>query len=132
MLTVELRWGQQNPALLARVSLVTPADPHPDLAPSPPSLAQAQAYVEGPSTVHALAIPQDAASGPYYLALQLFDGSREIKAVNARGDELGTTYLRPVWISNRRPAREDDPVLARFGEHILLRDDVDAAPSPLP
>jgi hypothetical protein len=54
----------------------------------------------------------------------VFDGQEEIKAVNERGDTMGTTYLRPLWVINPRPARKEDPVLAHFGDRILLRDDV--------
>ena len=123
-LNVTLHWEQQRSDMLVRVSLVVPAAMHPDLSPFPAPLAQAQAHIEGSTTVHPLAVPADAASGTYYLALQVFDAQQEVSALTARGKTLGTTYLRPVWIDNPRPAREDDPVLARLGDRILLRDDV--------
>jgi hypothetical protein len=123
-LSVTLHWGQQRSDMLARVSLVMPAAMHPDLSPFPAPLAQAQAHIEGSITVHLLTVPADAASGTYYLALQVFDAQQEVSALTTMGKPLGTTYLRPVWIDNPRPAREDDPILARLGDRILLRDDV--------
>ena len=124
MLTVTLHWGQGDADLSARVSLVTPSNQHPDLSPPPSPLAQASAHVEGPRTVHALAVPPNAASGVYYLTLRAFDGQDEVRAIGARGHTLGTTYLRPVWIDNPRPAGEDEPYMAHFGDRVLLRDDV--------
>lgn len=122
-LTVTLRW-MDGADLIADLRLVSPADPHPDLAPAPAPLSEARTPIEGTTTRHVLPIPPDAASGMYYLALRVFDGPEAVHAVNERGDTLGTTYLRPVWVANPRPAQEADPILARFGDRILLRDDV--------
>jgi len=124
VLTVTLRWIKHDGGLIAGLALVSPADAHPSLMPAPPSLAEARAHIEAPKTTHVLSIPGDAASGPYYLSLRVYDGEEEVRAVNAQADTLGTTYLRPVWVNNVRPAREGDPILARFGKRILLRDNV--------
>jgi hypothetical protein len=69
-------------------------------------------------------VPPDAASGLYYITLRVFHDQGEIRALNARGQTLGTTYLRPLWVENPRPTQEGDPVLARFDDLILLCDDV--------
>jgi hypothetical protein len=123
-LDVELRWAAWDPALEAWVALVAPSATHPDLQPAPWPLTQHRASVDGPRTRHTLDVPPDAAQGMYYLALRLFDDREEVRAANARGQTLGTTYLRPLWIENARLASEDDPVLANLGDRILLRDDV--------
>jgi hypothetical protein len=123
-LTVTLTWKQADSNLLADVHLVTPADAHPRFAPPPPPLASAHAHIEEQTTIHALTIPTDAASGPYYVSLHVLDGESEVQALTAQGHTLGTTYLRPVWIDNPRPAREGDPVRANLRDRILLRDDV--------
>lgn len=127
-LAVTLHWSSPAPDLRTRLSLVVPSSMHPDLAPFPAPLAQVESSVDAPTTLHELAVPEDAASGVYYIAVHVFHGQNEIKAVTARGHTLGTTYLRPVRVSNSRPARESDPVLARFGDRILLRDDVRVVP----
>jgi hypothetical protein len=72
---------------------------------------------------------EDVAPGPYYVALRVYDGPDEVRpdevrAVNARGDTLGTTYLRPVWVDNACPLGGNERLLARFGNHILLQDSV--------
>jgi hypothetical protein len=121
---IELNWAAWDPGLEAQVSLVAPSAAHPDLQPAPWPLAQDRAPVDGPTTTHTLDVPPDAAHGMYYITLRLFDDQEEVRAVNARGQTLGTTYLRPLWVENARPAREDDPVLANLGDLILLRDDV--------
>jgi hypothetical protein len=124
VLTVTLSWTQQDPYLVADLRLVSPADAHRDLAPAPPPLASCRAYVEGSETQHGLDVPADVAGGMYYLALRVFDGDREVQALSARGDTLGTSYLRPVWVDNPRPAERDERPLAWFGDRILLRDNV--------
>jgi hypothetical protein len=123
-LDVELNWTELAPGLRAQVSLVAPSDVRPDLRPGPWPLAQDEAPIDGMRTSHTLAVPLDAASGLYYVSVRAFDGTAEVPARNARGQTLGTTYLRPVWIDNPRPAQKGDPILARFGDAILLRDDV--------
>ena len=124
MLTVACNWSRPAPELTADVRLVTPADPHPALAPAAPPLADDAARIDSLTTTHMLDVPANAATGPYYLALRVMAGDREIRAVGDRGNVLGTVYLRPIWIDNPRPAGQGDPVLARFGEDILLRDDI--------
>lgn len=124
VLAVTLTWAEPAPDLTADVRLVTPADPHPLLQPAPAPLAEASARIESATTMHALAVPADAASGPYYVQVRVLDGQDAVRAANARGDTLGPIYLRPVQIENPRPAQEGDPIAARFGDRILLRDDV--------
>jgi hypothetical protein len=125
---VRLHWSSeerdQTADLRVDVRLVTPADAHPDLAPSPQPLARVSEPLSGPSQSLVLHVPEDAASGVYYIALRVFEAGREHRAVNARGEMLGTVYLEPVWVDNPQPASPDDPILARFGDRILLRDDV--------
>jgi hypothetical protein len=117
-----LRWTQ-DADLEAELQLVSPADPL-ALAPLPLPLAQSRTSIKGQSTVHVLSVPADAAQGPYYVALRVYDSPGEVRAVNARGDTLGTIYLRPVWVDNARPLQGDEPLLAQFGDHILLHDNV--------
>jgi len=123
-LSVALSWAQLGNDLEVDLRLVSPADAHPDLAPPPPPLARTVDRISSARSEHSLTVPTDAARGPYYLALRVRDRDREIAPTNARGEALGTTYLRPVWIENPRPARPQDAIAARFGERILLRDDV--------
>jgi hypothetical protein len=131
VLGATLQWtaiaGPPDGGWEAELQLVSPADPLP-LAPLPPPLARSRARVSGPSTTHTLAVPEDVAGGPYYLALRVYAGSgpgaQEVQAVNARGETLGTTYLRPVWVDNWRPAQGNEALWARVGDRVLLRDDV--------
>ena len=122
-LTVHLRWDEFEPDLVARVSLVLPSAPHHEFQPTPSPLAQSQVPLLGSTTEHALALPEDTSSGLYYLALQVFDGEQEIRAVSTRGYALGTTYLRPLWIDSPRPLSGETRDVIMFGERILLRDD---------
>jgi hypothetical protein len=129
--TATLHWAARespNGAWVAELQLVSPANPL-DLAPLPPPLALSRALIEGSTTVHSLDIPQDIPSGPYHVALRVYAGSGaskdEVKAINARGETLGTTYLRPVWVDNPRPAQADEALWARFGDRIVLRDGVE-------
>jgi hypothetical protein len=77
-------------------------------------------------------VPADAASGLYYVAVRVFHGTDEMRAINARGETLGQTFLYPVWIENPRPvtavdsgsAVEGKRLLARFGSSIALQEDV--------
>jgi hypothetical protein len=123
-LVVTLHWASHAPELTGRISLVTPADPHPAFHPPPLPLATDQHPIKGQATVHRLAVPGDAAPGPYYLSLTVWSTEGIIRPQNARGQTLGTTYLRPIWIENPRPARQEDASLGSFGERILLRDQV--------
>ncbi len=123
-LTVQLSWAQAAAHLQADLRLVSPADAHPRFDPPPPPLAQAQAHLDGSTTVLTLTVPGDAASGLYLVSLRVWDGQDEVRPVNERGQGLGVTYLRPLWVDNPRPARPDDPILVRLGDQILLRDDV--------
>jgi hypothetical protein len=123
MLTVQLHWAQAKPDLVARLSLLLPSAPHPELQPTPPPLAQSKAPLRETTTALTLAVPEDAPSGLYYLALRVFDGEREVLPVSAQGHVLGTTYLRPVWIDNPRPASSETHDAVTFGEQILLSDD---------
>ena len=123
-LNVTLQWAKGNADLVVDIRLVTPADAHRGFAPPPPPLTEVRAHIEGSTTLHSLVVPADVASGTYYLSLQVFDGQEEIQAVSARGETLGKTYLRPLWVDNPRPVRAEDPILARFGDRILLGDDV--------
>jgi hypothetical protein len=111
--------------------LVSPADPLPR-PPLPPPLARARARFarrESPAALsHVLSVPADTASGLYYIAVRVFDGADELRALNARGETLGRTYLHPVWIENPRPMATavagDGQLLARFGPGLLLQQDV--------
>jgi hypothetical protein len=122
-LTVQLHWARGEPGLVARLSLVLPSAPHPELQPTAPPLAQSEAPLQGATTTHALAVPADAPSGLYYLTLQVFDGESEIRPVGAQGHTLGTTYLRPVWIDNPRPASSETHHAIAFESGILLSND---------
>ena len=122
-LSVQLHWAQVEPNLVGRVSLLLPCAPHPELQPTPPPLAQSGVLLREETTTHLLAVPEDAPSGLYYLALQIFDGESKIRPVDAQGHTLGTTYLRPVWIDNPRPASSETHDVIAFGERILLSND---------
>jgi hypothetical protein len=120
-LVVTSQWSERA-EMQVELCLVSPVDPLP-LAPVPSGLACARALLKGGVELqHALDVPADAASGRYYLALRAYAGSQEIRATNARGDTLGTTYLDPVWVDNPRPVRGDERLLARFGPSIVLHD----------
>jgi hypothetical protein len=130
VLTASLQWDAippQGAAWEAELQLVSPADPL-DLAPLPPPLARSRVRIASPETTHRLEIPEEARSGPCYLALRVYVGpgsdARQARAINVRGETLGTTYLRPVWVDNPRPARGDETLWARLGDRVLLRDDV--------
>lgn len=122
-LDVQMHWARFEPGLLARISLVLPSVPHHELQPTPAPLAQSEVPLADPTSIHLVAVPEDVPSGLYYLALQVFDGEREIPAVSARGYALGTTYLRSLWIDNPRPVGQEAGDVIAFGEQILLRDD---------
>ena len=130
VLNATLQWAAERPqegGWEAELQLVSPADPLP-LEPLPPPLARSRARVNGLTTTHSLSVPQDVASGPYYLALRVYAGSGpgagEVKAINARGETLGTTYLRPVWVDNARPVQGDEALWARLGDRVLLADTI--------
>ncbi len=124
VLTVTLTWAQIQDGWRADLQLVSPADAHQGFAPAPPPLALAWAHLQGNETRHVLAVPPDAASGLYYLALRVSDDQGPVRALTAQGNTLGTIYLRPLWVARSRPAAQAGPVLARFGDRILLYDNV--------
>ena len=121
-LSVTSMWSPASSDHLAVLQLVTPADAHNGFSPAPLPLAAAEAPIDAEQIVHNLIVPEDTASGMYMLALRVFDAQQAIQALSAQGKTLGTTYLRPVWVDNPRPAQAADPVLARFGERIVLGD----------
>lgn len=124
-LTVQLDWAQAAPGLRARVELVSPAlDAYPAFAPASAPLAWGEAAIESASTILPLAVSDDAASGMYYVVLKVFKGEQEVKALTSQGRTLGTTYLRPLWFDNPRPAQEHDPIRIWMGDEIALRDDM--------
>jgi hypothetical protein len=125
-LAIASRW-QSDAALGVEMLLVSPVDPLPR-PPLPPPLARARAPLPGGEATlkHALTVPADAASGLYYIAVRVYDGGDELRALNARGETLGRTYLYPVWIENPRPFEPGggDQLLARFRSSIALQEDV--------
>ncbi len=128
VLTASLRWAIERPQTggwAVELQLVSPADPL-NLAPLPPPLARSRARLESTTVTHHLNVPEDIASGPYYVALRVYSGpgTHPVRAVNARGETLGTTYLRPVWVDNPHPAGEGEALWARYGDRIVLRDNV--------
>ncbi|MBN1640616.1 MAG: hypothetical protein JXA09_05210 [Anaerolineae bacterium] len=126
-LEVALRWARPAAATTARVSLVTPATPHHELQPAPSPLASVERAIDANIVAYALPVPEDAAPGPYYLAVRVYAGVEELPALDARRRTLGTIYLRPIWIENHRPVSGQEPLRAPFGDQIALRDDVQVA-----
>ncbi len=123
-LDVQLDWTPVDPTWRARLDLLTPAlDAYPAFAPVPAPLAFVEAPITTPMTL-SLTVPADVATGIYYVSLRVFYGEQEIRAITAQGHTLGVTCLRPVWIANRRAASAQDSIRARFGDEIVLRDDL--------
>jgi hypothetical protein len=122
---------QAGAELDVELLLVSPVDPLPR-PPLPTPLAYTRAHLaSGEGLValsHVLAVPADTASGLYYLSVRVYDGTNELRALNARGETLGRTYLYPVWIKNPRPIATavagEERLLARFGPGLLLQEDV--------
>ena len=111
-LEVTLEWEVAREGnLRAEVQLVTPAEVLFEAAPAP--LARASAPLLA-TTSHRLAVPADAPRGLALLSVRVFDGEQEVVPVNEQGHELGTTYLRPVYITGERRASGKEPVLAEF------------------
>jgi len=111
-LEATLEWEMAHESdLRAEVQLVTPAEILFEAAPAP--LARASAPLLA-TTSHRLAVPEDAPRGLALLSVRVFDGEREITPVDAQGHALGTTYLRPVYITGERRASGEEPVLAKF------------------
>ena len=109
-LEVTLEWeGGREGDFRAEVRLVTPAEVL--FEAGPPPLAQASAPLQ-PITSHHLAVPDDAPPGLALLSVRVFDGEQEVAPVNAQGHELGTTYLRPVYVTGERRVSGEEPVLA--------------------
>ncbi|MBC7250910.1 MAG: hypothetical protein H5T62_11565 [Anaerolineae bacterium] len=93
----------------AEVQLVTPAEVL--FEAGPPPLAQASAPLTA-QTRHRLEVPHDAPRGLALLSVRVFEGERELIPLDAQGHELGTTYLRPVYIGGERRLSGQEPVLA--------------------
>ena len=130
-LTATLQWAveqsQDSEAEEVELQLVSPADP----------LDRRRCRRRWPgrgrasrarTTTHRLSVPEDASQRAVLCGAARVRrpgaSADEVRAVNARGETLGTTYLRPVWVDNPRPARGDEALWARFGDRIVLRDDV--------
>lgn len=71
-------------------------------------------------TQHTLQVPADAPRGLYLLTLRVFEPAGEVRAVNARGEALGTTYLIPIRVDSRHAASGNEPVVQAFGDRIVL------------
>ncbi|MCR4406985.1 MAG: 6-pyruvoyl-tetrahydropterin synthase-related protein [Anaerolineae bacterium] len=109
-LEVTLEWDGGGD-FRAEVQLVTPAEVL--FEAGPPPLAQASAPLLA-TTNHRLTVPDDAPRGLALLSVRVFEGEREITPVDAQGHVLGTTYLRPVYITGGRRVSGEEPVLAEF------------------
>ena len=123
-LEIAIDWSAPAPHLQAQLSLVVPASVHPELSPAPAPLAQSTLPIDAAEMAHALPLPKNTASGRYYLVLRVFDGDDQVPATDQRGQPLGTTFLKPVWVENRHPVPEDNSVRRQFGDRILLHDEV--------
>jgi hypothetical protein len=71
-------------------------------------------------SVHRLAVPAGAVPGPYLLSVELRAEGDRVDPVTCQGDALGTTYLRPVWVTEAGRTEPSGEVLATFGERIVL------------
>ncbi len=117
-LVVTTSWEQAGrDDLVVRVALVSPAQ---HLFAVPLVIAVAEQPLDGTQLQHILEVPGQTARGMNLLAVQVYDADGEIRAVNTRGETLGTTYLAPIRIENMLLASEDDPLLARFNDRIAL------------
>jgi hypothetical protein len=93
-LLVDLRWQDPQPGWRVEAALVGPAEPLLDV---PDIRARAEQPMGAPDTL-ALTIPDDIASGLYFVRLRLTDHGEPVTPRDASGQELGTVYLGPVRV----------------------------------
>jgi hypothetical protein len=122
--TLEWEWDREGD-FRAEVQLVTPAEVLFEDGPAP--LAQASVPLLA-TTEHRLTVPVDAPRGLALLSVRVFDGEREVTAVDGQGHELGITYLRPVYITGERRASGEETVLAEFDPLGVRLSEVQATP----
>jgi len=116
-LSLDLDWeGEEKRWLEVEAQLVTAAD---HLFGYPYPLASVRTEAEWPTTRLQLRIPDDIPRGVYLIALRLWGGEAEIKALSERGERLGTIYLCPLWVRSA-PRQRTETILARYGENIAL------------
>lgn len=72
------------------------------------------------ATVHRLSVPTDIPPGEYLLALTVLDEEGEVRPANARGETLGTLYLRPIRVLVGGRFEADEQSLGDFGTGVAL------------
>jgi len=114
---LELRWNEAAPDLVAEVRLVSFGEP---LFAADEALAVASMALATRETRHTLLVPEQAVPGWYLLSVRVWDGAEELLPRNARGETLGTTYLRPVRVTSDLRAAWSGGKIADFGEELSL------------
>ncbi len=117
MIGLELRWNQAAPELVAEARLVSFGEP---LFAIDEPLAVATAAIATRETRHTLAVPEQIVPGWYLLSVRVWNGTEELLPRNARGETLGTTYLRPVRVASDLRAIWSGDRIADFGEELTL------------
>jgi len=117
-LTVTLAWqATVDMPLTATLRLSSASKP---LFDESPFEVKASVPLRAGRSVHRLEIPSSAVSGPYLLAVRLRHADGTSTPVTLQGQELGTTYLRPVWVKASGLEAATEEPLARFGQRIVL------------
>lgn len=120
VLTVTSRWSETtDKAVVARVSLATPAW---HLFGVPIRIAESLVPLTSGTLQHTLPIPSTTTRGLYLLRLDVLSEETEVRAVNSRGETLGTTYLVPVRVDSPDTGPANEPPIAPFGTDIHLVD----------
>jgi hypothetical protein len=117
-LTVTLAWHTtaQVP-LTATVRLSAASQP---LFDESPIKVKSTVPITAGRSDHRLQIPLSAVPGPYLLAVRPRDTKGTLGPLSARGMEMGTIYLRPVWVTAMGHGIPAQEALASVGESILL------------
>jgi hypothetical protein len=119
-LTVTLFWDvTTNEPLQARVRLLSPAKPVFDKSTFE---VLSKVTLESTQTIHQLAVPPYAVSGPYLLMVELRDADTAVIPLTSGGTDLGRVYLQPVWARSSGHRAPDRQPVARFGDRIVLVD----------
>jgi len=117
-LTVTVVWrATEGGPLTATVRLVSAAEP---LFGESPIGAEKSVPLQAGLTVHRLEVPVVAVPGAYLLAVELHNAEGSLVPATPQGKELGTTYLRPLWVEAAERQLPTQKPLARFGERIAL------------
>jgi hypothetical protein len=119
-LQIKLAWEvHTDRELSATMRLLSPSKPLFDKAAID---VRSAVPLKDSQTVHDLIAPLHAPPGLYLLMVELRDRRGPVDPLNSEGEELGATYLKPVWVDESKRVHSTTQVPVQFGDELALTD----------